>query len=264
VGGKDFTLSRYRELLESIRGSGYSVLGVRQFLTCKDLSSQYVVVRHDVDRWERRSLEMAELERKFNLQATYYFRVTGSLPAPEIVRGVAALGHEVGYHYEVMAKARGDRDRAKHLFREEISRLREMAPVSTAAMHGAPLSGWHNLDFWNGIHFAKFDLTGEAYLSFRNLSRLCYITDTGRGWNSKCNLRDRFPPGGPVMPGPLSTEELIAVFRNRSFGEIYLLVHPNRWTSDPLSWTLQWAEDKVANCLKRSLRSTRSSLEDQP
>jgi hypothetical protein len=161
-----------------------------------------------------------------------------------------------------MTKAKGDREIAKNLFQEEISFLRNMADVSTAAMHGAPLSVWNNLIFWDDATFEDFHLAGEAYLSFRNLSRLSYITDTGRCWNSKCNLRDRFPEGGPVMPGPFySTGELMGAFENKAFREIYLLAHPNRWTSDLFSWTVQWAEDKGANWLKETLRKTRSSLE---
>ena len=50
------------------------------------------------------------------------------------------LGHEVGYHYEVLSKANGNYERAIKLFEQELSKFRKIVDVKTICMHGSPLS----------------------------------------------------------------------------------------------------------------------------
>ncbi|MFM1872377.1 MAG: hypothetical protein RL398_1799 [Planctomycetota bacterium] len=66
----------------------------------------FLLIRHDVDITPWSALRMAELERSLDVRTTYYYR----LHAPfynlidgavlDSVRAVAAMGHEVGLHYE--------------------------------------------------------------------------------------------------------------------------------------------------------------------
>jgi hypothetical protein len=251
---RDFTLARYGELLETLQRTGYRTLSVGDFLAGKE-PPPCVVLRHDVDRPEERALTMALLEKSRGIRSSYYFRIGRGLGKAEVVRRIKALGHEVGYHYEVLSKAGGDREKARKIFEDELSRLRQIAEVRTAAMHGWPLSPWNNLAFWETCCPEEFGLTGEAYLSFGRLSQAVYLSDTGRAWNSGENLRDRFSPDGPAMPGPFfPTGELIRFLGKDSFPVVYLLVHPNRWTSGTGSWFLQWGEDAYVNWLKRKLK----------
>lgn len=264
---RDFTLDKYGELLGAILTAGYGVYSVQQFLS-QEGPSPWVVLRHDVDRREGRALAMAAVEKNLGVRATYYFRVGRGLARAEVVRGVKALGHEVGYHYEILSKAKGDLEKASQIFGREIAFLRKMAGVRTAAMHGDPLSRWNNLAFWETHRPEEFELLGEAYLSFRCLPRTIYLTDTGRSWNSADNLQDRFSPGGPAMPGPFtSTDELMGALQKRLYPQVYLLVHPNRWTAGAGAWCLQWGEDACANWLKRRLKKfsgTRKRKDETP
>ena len=251
---RDFTLAKYGELLETLQRAGYRMLSVGDFLA-REESFPCAILRHDVDRREERALTMALLEKDRGIHSTYYFRQGRGLGKAEVVLRIKALGHEVGYHYEVLSKAGGDREKARKLFDDELSRLRQMAEVRTAAMHGRPLSPWNNLSFWETCRPEDFGLMGEAYLSFDRLSQAVYLSDTGRGWNSGDNLRDRFSPEGPAMPGPFSsTGELIRFLGKKPFPVVYLLVHPNRWTSGAGPWLLQWGEDACVNWLKRKLK----------
>jgi hypothetical protein len=62
------------------------------------------------------------------------------------------------------------------------------------------------------------------------------------------------------MPGPFSsTGELIRFLGEKPFAVVYLLVHPNRWTSGAGSWLLQWGEDACVNWLKRKFKRKPSS-----
>jgi len=45
------------------------------------------------------------------------------------------LGHEIGYHYEVLSKANGDYETAVELFEQELSEFRKITDVKTICMH---------------------------------------------------------------------------------------------------------------------------------
>ena len=251
---RDFSLERYGNLLSDLGGTGYCILPVSELLRGRGVSP-WIALRHDVDRREDRAVAMARLEGALNVRATYYFRVGPRMAAPGTLREISSLGHEVGYHYEVLSKAGGNPERARKIFVKELSYLRAFVEVQTASMHGSPLSRWNNLSFWKNSSPEDFGLMGEAYLSFERFSGAIYLSETGGAWNSGDNLRDRFSPGGPVMPGPFSsTDELTAFLGKKPSPQIYLLVHPNRWTSGAASWGVQRAEDACANWLKRRLK----------
>ena len=250
---RDFTLAKYGELLDTLQRAGYQMLPVGEFIVQKG-PLPCAILRHDVDRREERALAMALLEKERGIRSSYYFRMGRGLGKAEVVLRIRALGHEVGYHYEVLSKAGGDREKARKIFGDELSRLRQMAEVRTAAMHGRPFSPWNNLSLWETCCPEDFGLLGEAYLSFGRFSEAVYLSDTGRGWNSGENLRDRFSPEGPGTPGPFSsTGELIRFLGEKPSPVVYLLAHPNRWTSGPGAWLLQWGEDACANWLKRTI-----------
>ena len=90
---------------------------------------------------------MAELEHGLGIQSTYYFRVLYTFK-PEIIGKIRDLGHEVGYHYEVLSKANGDYEKAVELFEQELSEFRKIVDVKTISMHGSPLSRYDNRDLY--------------------------------------------------------------------------------------------------------------------
>ena len=201
---------------------------------------------------------MARLEYALGVQSTYYFRVNRRVFQEAIIKRIDDMGHEVGYHYEVMDRAHGDPRLAKRIFISELDRLRSLAEVTTACMHGNPLSGRDNRDFWKYYTPAEFDLLGEAYLSVDEKD-LFYVTDTGRGWNrSSYNLKDRFPKGPPrSLPAVPSTWHLIDMIQKKEYKHVYLLTHPNRWSRTRPQWYRQWAEDACLNTMKVLLRACR-------
>ncbi len=92
----DFTLAKYEELCSAIVQSGYDAVSVKDYLSRSQVSGcriqserqrslslqpgeKVVILRHDVDRKPEKALKMAYMERQFDIQATYYFRTTGSL-----------------------------------------------------------------------------------------------------------------------------------------------------------------------------------------
>ena len=178
---RDFTLDKYRELCRTLQTSGYTPLTVRDYLMGKstdspDSEKKIVILRHDVDRKIMNALRMAKLEHEMGIHSTYYFRYPSTFK-PDIIREIQGLGHEIGYHYEVLSKAKGDYQKAIALFESELEEFRKVCPVDTICMHGSPLSPFDNRDLWKRYDFRDFGLYGEAYLSLQNTG-LCYFTDT--------------------------------------------------------------------------------------
>jgi hypothetical protein len=103
------------------------------------------MMRHDIDRKPENALFTARIEAGSGIRATYYFRRYGSAYRPEIMREIEGMGHEVGYHYEVLGKAKGDHERAVKMF--ELGEFRKIC------MHGNPLSKYGDLDLWEEYDF---------------------------------------------------------------------------------------------------------------
>jgi len=248
---RDFTFDTYRDLLIGLLRSDFEILTIRAFLSRHDACGPLALLRHDVDRRPENALQMAKLEASIDIRSTYYFRVCEKVFDEELIKAVSALGHEIGYHYEVLDRARGDVRQALLIFEQELARLRRLALVDTACMHGNPLTPWNNLDFWQHYSLAQFALQGEAYLSIRD-PKLYYTTDTGRGWNrGRYNLKDFFGLT-PVksLPAAASTRQLMELVGTREYPKIYLQIHPNRWSWLKSQWYRQWGEDLCLNGIK--------------
>ena len=59
-----------------------------------------VILRHDVDTLPENSLKTAKLEHDLGIKGTYYFRIVRESYDEIIIKQIAGLGHEIGYHYE--------------------------------------------------------------------------------------------------------------------------------------------------------------------
>ncbi|TFZ03831.1 hypothetical protein [Ramlibacter humi] len=251
---RDFTLEQYAVLVDFLRGQVGPLCSVLQWN--RNRPECGVLVRHDVDRKPANALAMARLEAARGMFTTYYFRVVGSAWDEDVIRKVAALGHEVGYHYEDLTLARGDFGRAHELFSGHLARLRRLAPVLTVTMHGSPLSPHNNIDMWNQGHRADYGLEADAFLDV-DYAGMPYFTDTGRSWGGgAANLRDK-PASAGAPPQIRTSAELMAYVTGARPVRLALSAHPERWANDPIDWCAQLAKDTGINAVKRVLRAVR-------
>ena len=65
---QDFTLTKYRNLLEAIIKTNYVPTTVYKYIISKP--ERCIIMRHDVDRAINRSFEMAKLERDYDIKST--------------------------------------------------------------------------------------------------------------------------------------------------------------------------------------------------
>lgn len=244
----DFTLDKYNELCQAIVKAGYEIITVRQYLETTSPISNCVILRHDVDRKPGNALKMAQLEKRLGLASTYYFRHTRNVFKPSIIEKIDTMGHEIGYHYETLSKARGDFDKAIKIFEAELKEFRQICEVKTISMHGRPLSKWDNRDIWSKYDFTDFDLLGEAYLSI-NYDKVKYLCDTGRTWNSqKYNIRDRVKQESSFEID--TTDELISVLYTKTTPSVCISCHPNRWADSNTEWFGSYLSDWLINRIK--------------
>jgi len=249
--GRDFSFIVYKDLIAEIKGTGFNVVTLREYFRERQDTRAFVILRHDVDRRPENALRMAFLESSSGIHSTYYFRVTRNVFNKKIIREIAELGHEIGYHYEVMDKAHGDIGLAERIFDSELTELRTLADVGTVCMHGNPLTPWDNRDFWGHFSLSQFGLLGEAYISIHDPD-LFYATDTGRGWNrAQFNIKDTLSGSSiSLLPSLSTTWQLIDLIRTKEYPKIYLQIHPNRWSWRWVQWYRQLGEDLCLNWMK--------------
>ncbi|RJQ27855.1 MAG: hypothetical protein C4589_07755 [Peptococcaceae bacterium] len=249
---RDFTIGQYKELCLALLESGYRPLTFFSYLKeGRRNNDGLVVLRHDVDRKPENALKMAELEAGLGIKSTYYFRYIKNVFNPEIIKMVNGLGHETGYHYEVLSRTGGNYEKAIGLFKEELDGFREICQVKTICMHGSPLSKYDNRDLWEHYDFKEFGLAGEAYLSVKGVS---YFSDTGRSWNWKNKMRDFVADNCGNNFNVNSTFELIGLIKAKRAKRLYILAHPERWAASETERIFSWAVDYVFNAGKKVLQ----------
>lgn len=253
----DFTLTKYCQLCLAILKAGYTPVTVAQILQTSHLTERLVVLRHDIDRMPASALAMARAEHEMGVCSTYYIRFVRGVYSDKTVRAIAELGHEVGYHYETMAKTGGDVQAAFQLFVRELTEIRKNVRVRTICMHGSPMSTHNNLFLWKEYDYQTLDILGEAYLSL-DYSKLAYYTDTGRSWNSSANLRDR-PPGDLGKKVCRTTNDLIQVISSQQYRQVCILTHPERWNNHPFMWFFSYGLDSAATVAKTILKLARKT-----
>lgn len=242
----DFTLKKYYKLLIAIKYKGYNFQTFEDFIASP--LDKVVVLRHDSDIWPKNDLAMALLEKSVNVRSTYYFRMPETFNT-EIIYKIKDLGHEIGYHYEDLARYNGDQEAAIKNFENNLNQIRKIYPVKTVARHGRPLSKWESLDLWKKYSLKDFDLTGEPYLSV-DYSSVLYLTDNGSKWNAgKDNIRDKVKTQYDFDFS--STDDLINGFNSGSLpNKIILNVHPARWNDNFFIWFYRFVLQKMKNVAK--------------
>ncbi|ABW67626.1 polysaccharide deacetylase family protein [Desulfosudis oleivorans] len=246
----DFTLKTYQQLLNIFKASGYTFQTFQNFLN--DTTPRAIILRHDVDKRPGNALKTAWLEHELGLPASYYFRAVPESWDEAIIRKIAGLGHEIGYHYENLSVCKGDPGRAWEDFQANLAKLRDLAPVTTICMHGSPLSRINNLDLWQTYDYKALGIVGEPYLDV-DFTRVFYLTDTGRRWNhAGASIRDRVDSGFDIQVN--STGHLIALaLEGRLPDRMMINTHPQRWEGrlGPWMWELVWQNMK--NVVKKVL-----------
>ena len=248
---KDFTHNIYRELLETLKKQNYQFITVKEYFTSNyDDSKPFIMMRHDVDRYPNRSLEMAKLEKSMGVKVTYYFRTIPQTFKPNIIKAIADLGHEIGYHYESLAETNGDYKKAIKDFELNLSRLNELYPIKNIAMHGRPTSKWDSRLLWDKYDYKKYGILSEPYFDI-DFNEVFYTTDAGRAWdNGEINLRDRVETKFNISF--TDTKDIIKALKgNKLPNKIMINIHPEHWAKSDMEWYKIFIIRRIKNFIKK-------------
>lgn len=242
----DFTLKTYHLLLESLLKAGYSFQTFEEFL--EKPSGRVVILRHDVDALPHNSLATAKMEKELGIKGTYYFRIVKQSNRPDIIREIADLGHEIGYHYEDLALTKGNMQEAIAQFEKNLEYFRGFYPVKTICMHGSPLSRYDNRDLWKNFDYKDYGIWGEPYFDI-DFSEVFYLTDTGRRWDGqKVSVRDKVNSSFDLTFK--STHNILAGIHKLP-PKIMITTHPQRWTDKSLPWIKELVLQNAKNLVKK-------------
>jgi len=250
---RDWTIGKYKELCEVATESGREVMGVGEYLTITS-PERKLVIRHDIDLSCKSAFPIAGLESCYQFRTSYYFRKRTF--DPKIVYEISSLGHEIGYHYEVLDRSKGNFDVAKDLFTEELNLFRKEADIKTVCAHLNPVTVFDNRDFWKEYRLEDFGLIGEAYLSM-NSGKTMYFTDTDRTWEeTDYEFKDlMLGEDKAKRPKVKTTDELLAFIKKYS-GDVYLNIHPERWANNFIDYAKMRIRDALSCQTKFVLKSS--------
>lgn len=247
----DFTLKKYKILLESFVRANYSILTFEAYLKHPPIEdSRFLILRHDVDELAENALEMARIESRMGIHSTYFFRIVRKSNKPEIIREIASLGHEIGYHYEDLSAAQGNLQNAIQSFEKNLNYFKQFYPISTICMHGSSTSKYDNRDLWSHFDFHDFGIIGEPYLSI-DFNKLYYITDTGYSWDGgKYAVRDIVVNNhGHTYR---TTQDIIDALNTNGFPKRVLLLSHTLWSPTWIQWAKLHCRELIRNNVKHA------------
>ena len=163
---------------QKVCDTGVSVYTVEKACgNTSDLNEQFVIIKHDVEDKPAKAFKLSKIEHSFGITATYYVH-SFFLRNPKhaaVLREIVSLGHEIGYHYDVLDNNDGDKNKAIKEFRKALSCFADKGfAVKTVCPHGNPLKkrvGYSsNKDFFLDAEIRKlFDNIVDVYITFPDM-----------------------------------------------------------------------------------------------
>jgi hypothetical protein len=279
----DFTLDVYKKFLATLNSDKSRFCSFSDFIERKNSISylqekrRIVILRHDVDLLPQSSLRFAQIQAEMGIKGSYYFRAVPESWDENIIKEIASLGHEVGYHYENMDTCNGDIHKAWDDFRYNLDKLKKLVEVKTICMHGSPRSKYDNRDIWGKYDYKSLGISGEPYYDV-NFDKVFYLTDTGRRWDGwKTSVRDKVPQQDEWIKRGLvfhSTQDIIKAVENLQIeqplrrkgtlqsittpsaagtfpNQIMFTMHPQRWHNGGYSWLKEYLYQALKNQIKK-------------
>lgn len=235
-------LRRYEEFLNLANNAGYAQTSVRLFVksmrdgVCPD--EKIILHRHDVDSDVRTAKKLFAIEKKYNIKASYYFRL--STLDFDLMHEIEDFGSEASYHYEELATfAKKNNIKDSTEIRKRLPEIRDEflanfnliqerfgKKLTTVASHG---------DFAN----RRLKLSNTEILSDQTLRERCGIEcetyDHALLGNFDIYIADR-----PFPQYYYPTSPFDALGR---YNKICLLTHPSQWETN-------WIESTKCNFLR--------------
>ena len=142
----DFTLAGYKHLLECLL-TPWHLRRVCDAFTTPVVEPSSLILRHDIDVSPALALQVAEIENAMGIHATYFVALhlyyNPHLPLhSNAIRRIAAMGHEIGLHYDGNLYAAASLEQNLALLDRHVQILQEICgcPVVSIARHNPSLA----------------------------------------------------------------------------------------------------------------------------
>jgi len=229
---KNDRIKEYDTIIKKALDNEYQVISLRDYVENNyDKNKKLLVLRHDVDHFSDGTLKMFEVEKKYGVKSSFYFR--NSTFKPKLMKTIEEYGSEASLHFEPIAdfvKANGIKnkdelyavqdwqERCLDVLKCNLERFRKLLniPCVTIASHGE----YENSLVQTPNNYLTEDISTYDYLCIKleayNKEMIekvtCYISDVPIEIN------------GGYRYGTTPFE---AVERDEKF--IMFLSHPNHW-----------------------------------
>lgn len=173
-----FSAGGYRHVIAHARAAGYSLIPMRECCEA-GLDTPTMVLRHDVDLSLDFAYEMAAMEAGLGVKSTYFILPHNEYYDPfstdgaERVREIAALGHEIGLHWDSSFHG-DDVESIRQGFISDLSHLAEIngTEIVSASQH-IPI----DTPYFDVAELIPFEAYSPAIAA-----RYRYVSDSAMAW----------------------------------------------------------------------------------
>jgi len=229
---KNDRIKEYEKIIKLAKESNYEIISLRDYVEKNfNDSKKILILRHDVDHISNGTKMMFEVEKKYKVRASYYFR--NRTFEPKLMKKIEEYGSEASLHFEPIAdfvKANNIKSkkelfsyknwekRCLNILKADLDRFRNLLNIQcvTIASHGEKENSLvQTPNNYLTEDVSVYDFLGiklEAYNKDFIKKVTCYISDV------PIEINDGYRYG--ISP-------IDAIKRNEKL--ILFLTHPNHW-----------------------------------
>lgn len=214
-----FTYDAYIDLIHLLQKNGYLFVDYHTDANHK----KTCILRHDVDVSIEKAYEMASIEAKMGVSSTYFVMTTSNLYNPfskknvNFLREIAAMGHEIGLHFDETVYNDADHSAKMKFAEAERDALTKRTGLAIRAIsYHIPSQETLEADW-------KFDGMVNSY-SKKFFHEYKYLSDSMRRWR----------------------EPVLDIIKKGRYDKLHILTHPIWYTGKEIDlYTL--ARDFIGN-----------------
>ncbi len=215
-----YKITKYEKLLlELISNNNIELSNFEDYIDQKNrhANKTTVILRHDVDISLKRAEKMLQLDKKYEIPSTYFFRhkcekyiFEDIIPILKDIEKNEQI--QAGFHYSTLTNTRGDIEEAKSKFIEELSTFNKHITVKFIAAHGD--------------RFRNRQLVTDKIINLKELN-LYSAYDIGHEFYlSEAGGLHHFKRS----KGKMSFDKQIEILNNPPISKvIQILIHPDWW-----------------------------------
>ena len=233
---KNNRIKEYEKIIKEAINSNYEIISLRDYIEQKyDKDKKLLILRHDVDHLSDGTKMMFEVEKRYGVKSSFYFR--NSTYEPKLMKDIEEYGSEASLHFEPIAdfikanpqiESKEDlyktdfEERCLKILKANLERFRLLLdiPCITIASHGE----FENILVDTPNNYLTEDIKSYKYLDIKleayNIDMLmrvtCYISDV------PIEINNGFLYGTTPIEAIKNGEEFIM-----------FLSHPNHWHYNP-------------------------------